>query len=328
MIGAVIESQPSGRVPAILFLLIGIAFVFLSFVAGTPHAGIFAILPFCMAVAARQSGEPRVRFTVTEEGLDFEEPGIGLVRYSELCGLTAPSARKRGEFFPMQIYFPEGAVRITASIAASSSVLHEFLYDRLSPLPPVELEEIPSALRTFVSDQIARFGTEKVKVYPARTSLPLTSHRPHIAYSWGLTIASGIWLVAGVVLEAIKPDSGGPWIGFGILFLFVGFLFALIYSRAGNRGRPSNWRESCLVVSPGGIALVQGRLRGKMRWDELRAVEFPAKHRLALTSSGSARSGIGLLVEGAYLIVGDYYVRPLSMIFASLRSYWGGQAGN
>jgi hypothetical protein len=131
-----------------------------------------------------------------------------------------------------------------------------------------------------------------------------------------------------MALEGVKPESGGPWIGFGMLFLFVGFLFALIYSRAGNRGRPSNWRESCLVVSPGGIALLQGRLRGKMRWAELRAVEFPAKPRLALASSGSARSGIGLLVEGAYLIVGDYYVRPLPLVFASLRAYWGGQDGN
>ncbi len=45
-----------------------------------------------------------------------------------------------------------------------------------------------------------------------------------------------------------------------------------------------------------------------------------------ITGIGPAR--IGLLVEGAYLIVADYYDRPLSQIHACLCTYWGDEGAN
>ncbi|HUR54718.1 MAG TPA: hypothetical protein VMZ71_11340, partial [Gemmataceae bacterium] len=81
------------------------------------------------------------------------------------------------------------------------------------------------------------------------------------------------------------------------------------------------WQESCLVVSPGGVAMVQGVHRGKLRWDELLSIEYPAKE-------GAGGTGIALRVAGAAVIIADYYDRPLSEIRRCLKHYWGGREGN
>ena len=61
-----------------------------------------------------------------------------------------------------------------------------------------------------------------------------------------------------------------------------------------------------------------------MRWDEVRAIELPAQPRFGLTTAGGAKGGIGILVEGAYLVIADFYDRPLAIIHTRLSRYWGG----
>lgn len=328
MIGEVVASRPTGRVAAILFFLLGLVLLFAALAGRNPHPAILAILPSALGIAALLSADAPIAFTITELGLEFEEPNRMLIRYDDLRGLTAPVSRSRGGNFAMQLYHTGGVVRLPDCLGVSSVDLYKFLLDRLPDLDAPEADTVPLSLRGFVSEQLELFGEDKVYVFHARQFAPLPSHSRAVGYSLAALGATVVWVIVGLALGAGNKQDGGVWVGFGCLLFFIALLFTFIFARASKRGRAGNWRESCLVVSPSGIALVQGTLRGKMRWDELRAIEYPAKPRIALASHGGARSGIGLLVEGAYFIIGDYYVRPLSRIHATLRAYWGDQKGN
>lgn len=328
MIGQRVESWSSVGISWVVFGLIGIALLALSLLTGGPHPAVLSLLPFALAVAAYLTGESPVAFTITEEGLAFEQPDLGFVRYSDLTGLTAPVSRKPGEYFAIQLYHSTGVVRIPSNIALSSRDLYDSLLERLPPLDTADPDWAPSSLRNFVAEQVQTFGAEKVFVYRARPFPPQRSNSRKLAYAVATICTTVAWFAIGIGLEGNKKGEGAAWMGFGCVFSFVGLLFALIFSQVRTHGRPKNWRNSCLVISPGGIAMVQGKLRGKMRWNELRAIDYPAKPRLGLASHGGARSGLGLLTEGAYLIIADIYVRPLGEIRRALQDYWGGRDAN
>ena len=89
----------------------------------------------------------------------------------------------------------------------------------------------------------------------------------------------------------------------------------------GHRIR--NWRASALVVGPAGLALMQGEMRGQLRWDELRKVEFRHKRPwYQYDSSREPTRGIRLTVEGATILIADIYDRPLPLIYKQIRAYW------
>ncbi|HEV3439228.1 MAG TPA: hypothetical protein VG122_17810, partial [Gemmata sp.] len=186
---------------------------------------------------------------------------------------------------------------------------------------------VPTKLRTFVSQQVDLFGPEKVFVFHARPFPPLNSYHRHIGYSRAVIATGLVWVVCAGLFEVINSGDA-EWFAAGFTFIFLGLSCQFGFSRASGSGRPSNWQESCLVVSPGGIALVQGPLQGRMRWDELRAIELPARPRFGLASHGAVNRGVGLLVEGAYFIIADFYNRPLAQIYSRLRAYWGDRDAN
>jgi hypothetical protein len=328
MIGERIESGQSIGVAPILLGLAAFVLVGFSLMAGSPHLAVFAILPFALAIAAFVSGESPVAFTITEEGLAFEQPDLDFVRYSELGGITAPVSRNPGNHFAIQIHHTTGAVRIPPDLNISSRDLYDFLVERLPPLEPADPDAVPSGLRAFVAEQIQLFGVEKVFVYHARPFPPRPSYSRKLAYAVATICAAVAWFVVGIILEGTKKGEGAVWAGFGCMISFLGLLFAFTFLRANARGWPRNWRDACLVVSPGSIAMVQGKLRGKLRWDELRAIDYPAKPRFGLSTHGGARRGLGLLTDGAYFIVADLYVRPLADIRRALDGYWGGRDAN
>ena len=328
MIGERIESRASIGIAPLIFGLAGLALLGIALLAGTPHPAIFAILPFALGLAALLTGEPAVAFTIAEEGITFEQPDLGLIRYSDLSAVTAPVSRDPGDRFTIQLYHTTGVVRIPGDINVSSQALHDFLVDRLPPLDGADPRRVPAKLRAFVADQIQLFGAEKVFVYRARSFEPQQPRSPKVGYAMAVVCSAAAWCIIGIVLEEKKLGEGGVWAGFGCMISFLGLLFAFLLSRANTLRRPAHWRESCVVVSPGGIAMMQGTLRGKMRWDELRSIDYPAKPRFGLSTHGGARSGIGLLTDGAYFIIADLYDRPLAEIRRTLSDYWGGRDAN
>jgi hypothetical protein len=333
MTGTVVSSRRASGLGAVIWAFLGAAALVAAVATESPHWAVLAVLPLLIALALMLSSEPVTRFEITERGLSFEEPEVVFVPFADLQGLTAPDPARR-EQFAIQVYHSGGVVRIPARLDVSSKDLYQFLYSCLPPVPGPNPDEVPAALRKFVAEQIETFGPERVQVYLARRHPPAPSNRRSVAVSWAVMLTGILWGIAGGVLVAL---SGGPpggdqsgfiWICLGILLFLFGLLFVLVTSRQGTIARVPGWDKSCVVISPGGIALSQGSLKGKMRWDELREIDFPARPRLGLATAGGVPHGIGLLVEGAYLVIADYYDRPLSWIHRQLTAYWGGREAN
>jgi hypothetical protein len=133
-----------------------------------------------------------------------------------------------------------------------------------------------------------------------------------------------VWLAAGI--------AGGKayeaWLGFGILLAFLFGLFAagLAVERRGQRIK--NWRQSGLVISPAGLALIQGDMRGEMHWGELRKLDLRAKPRSFQLEAHTPRTGIQLVFEGATVVIADIFDRPLPVIFERIRAYWQSREAN
>src|SRR5262249_29679886 len=143
--------------------------------------------------------------------------------------------------------------------------------------------------------------------------------RVAIALCGATALAGLIWLVAGIAL----PKNGEPWIALGILVAFFAGIFALAFRFEGADPQIPNWRRSGLVISPVGLAMIQGDMRGELRWAELRDIRFGAKPGfLSFEFSSATPRGIQLVVEGATIIIANIYDRPLALIHERLRDYW------
>ena len=89
-------------------------------------------------------------------------------------------------------------------------------------------------------------------------------------------------------------------------------LFRLFFAARGNREKKhrGKYGPACIVISPAGLAMDQGDLKGKLRWDEI----------LNLKSDGSSRHSqadprvLKLKLSGAELPILDLYDKPLSEI--------------
>ena len=315
MIGEVVVSRDSGGCVNVGFFVAAGLSCLIALGAAEVGWAVFALLPFCIGMAGLLAADPTVVFEVKEEGLSFDKPTESFIPYESLRGLSG------GRDLPIQVYHDGGVVRIPPTLNISARQLYEFLLEKLPWRAEPDAGPVAGSLREFVKAQVDLFGADKVYVFRPRPFPPVHTKRKPVGYSLGVVAGSALWVASGIALE-IADLKGGGWIAAGIILGVFSGVFALLFAKSGG-GRAWDWQESCLVVSPGGIALVQGHHRGKLRWDELRAIDYPMK-----AGAGHAGTGIGLRVAGAVVLIADYYDRPLSEIRRCLEHYWGGQEKN
>jgi hypothetical protein len=131
-----------------------------------------------------------------------------------------------------------------------------------------------------------------------------------------------IALVVGIVMLNSQPrgmrhqrdedQAAGVLAVAGIGMIAGGLgLAAGIAKTRGLQPKVKNIELSSLVLSPLGIALRQGDLKGELKWEEVRAVKFPRNRPLSVQ------------LAGATIPIYDIYDRPLNEIHARLREYLG-----
>src|SRR5262249_4134951 len=222
----------------------------------------------------------------------------------------------------VQLIHAGGVIRIPPRLNVRSDELFAFLLDQV---PRSGSRNLPEVLAKYCAQQEARFGPERVFSYRARPHRARSRRRIAIA----LCVASGLaglsWIVAGLLLGKDRE----PWIVFGIFVAVFAGLFALAFRFESATPKVSNWRQSGLVIGPLGLALIQGEMRGELRWDELRHIRLGSKPGFfEVRLSGARLRGIDLVVEGATITIADLYDRPLRLIHARLLAYWQGQDAN
>ncbi len=312
MIGERVESYPRGSVWAIVFLVLGIALGALLLLAPKKDAWPIAFLPLGIAAGIWLGRESRVVFRVESRGLEFEEPHPFPLDYDAIRWVSAHV--KRGPF-PMTLHHTGGTTILPSKLSVTSNDLYEFL---ITSAPPPDTSAVPKSLVSFRDEQIAKFGEERVFSFVGGPpNIEPRSYRG-IGAMIGFSLAAIPMGIAGHSFV----DSKAGWIEGSTGAFFFGLFIALIlfFARMASSSQKSN--PSGLVIAPTGLALAQDDIQGKLRWDEVQAIEHPPVKRMGTAQTANSRHGIGIQVEGAYIVIKDRYHRPAREISQCLKSYW------
>ena len=323
MIGQTIQSKPRLPIGALLFLTLGVLFAILAIVQHNLHWALGSVLPFLISGFLWWVRPRPFVAHFTEGTMEVMVPSLS-IPYPALQGLRAKGrlnhpGKKGPRSFPMQVFHEEGMVEIPARLDVPSGDVYDFLLDQF---PPRGFHEVNPLLGKYLHQQEETFGPDRVWTYRARNHLGKAfSSSKRIAICLAVVVTGVIWLPA-----AFLGKDYIPWSGWGIIFLVLGGLllwsFRMNSQYYGGPPKIKNWRNAGLVISPVGLALVQGTTQGQMRWDELRDVAMRAKPKGLRIRREDAFTGILLKFEGAMVRIADIYDRPLPIIYQRIIDYW------
>jgi hypothetical protein len=303
---------------AVVFALLAAAGFTLAAATQSLHWALAATLPLMLAGAVALTGPPAFSGRLTSEGLEIGD-GPSLIPFGHIQGLWSngkimrPEQMKR-QRFTIDLAHLDGILRIPPPHHVRSSDLYRFLYEQLSASGS---RSVNPEMLSYLQQQEGDFGADRVFTYVARHYHPGRLGQSRRLAVVGAFLATGlVWAVVGFSFK-----GGEAWGVFGCMMAFLSLLFGLLFWNDARQapGRIKNWRQSSLILSPVGLAMIQGEVRGEMRWDELRDVKLKAESAMFSTSVGQ---GIILRVEGADLVIHDLYDRPLPLIQKQIRLFW------
>lgn len=316
MTGEIVESRPSGGCAAAIFSVLAVLLGALLLAVPKNQGWPVAFLPLGIAAGIWLGRDRRVVFRIAETRLEFEHPEEAFVEYESLESVT--TRRNRGsEQFPIQLRHRGGTTNIPAELSVSSLRLLHYLDEKL---PPLRLENLPDALVGFREEQIAKFGEDRVFSFGGRAKEAEPPSYKWVGALLGLALSA---IFMSIIGSLTQPDSQSEWTHAGLVIGGFSAFFAL-GKVFGPLTQARDKRRSGLIVGPTGIALLQGETKGKMRWDELKAIEHPPVKRFGTRRTADSKRGIGLLVDGGYIVIFDYYNRPSEEIYRILREFWNG----
>lgn len=316
MIGTRVSGRPAGSWPIGLWLLVGIPLLLL--IPRDARFGLYACLPLAWAIGLWLTRGHRIDVEFSEQGLILHHPRLVVPYHSlEIVRIGGGSPRPDSPRLrpgPVSIIHAQGALELPVDRYVSSLDVYRFLWEHISVSGS---RQVHMKLAEFLQHQEALFGPHLVHCYEARRTLGPPSSRRRVVVLCILTLVVGIiWMLGGS-----RANADDPMLVWGILLFSVGMVGTVVASvtrRSRIAGIP-NWQQSSLIVSPGGLALVQGLLTGTMRWDELQSIDdlSPGSGR-----GGGFASGIRLRVPGTAIILPDIYDRPLPVIYDAIQQYW------
>src|SRR5581483_2133729 len=297
MIGHTIRGPRPFPSWTILWLLIALILVGAAIATRNPHPAIGAAMPIIFTLVWLFARPVRFHVDFTESGLELKDPRFFLP-YGDIESVSAPPGvvedGSGSEFFPIQVEHARGFLSIPRDIDVPSREVLQFLSAMTNPEGPAP-EYIHPSLQDYYLRQQATFGADKVWSFWARAMLAPGKGRRGRINSLAFFLTGLAWLLAAALGKKYEP-----WAGIGLSFMLMGGFFWFLFWLIGRRSQPArNWQHSCLIISPLGLALVQGDLKGQLKWGELRDVKFfktPAAFRL---SASQMQGGLILHVEGA-----------------------------
>ncbi|MFO0969700.1 MAG: hypothetical protein U0793_29425 [Gemmataceae bacterium] len=285
--------------PIFGWILISIVplFVVASIVSKQSAWAVFTAFPLCTgaALVLTRRRPLEVRFDVHDLELNR---GPGRLRYDEIAGVYGSGGDKR---FNIHLRYRGGFLTIPAAMDFPSATLFEWLR---SVCPEDKTSRVPEDLRFFFESQRKIFGAREVRVFCPRPVGAGPTSRGFVFFLGG--VAAGlVWLVVGGALRS------QPWMGIGGATMLLSALFGLLFWLSGRHSNiPAKDRErSCLIVTPGGLAMIQGPLKGELRWSEVVDLK-PAKKTLDIK------------VAGARIQVFDIYDEALASIHEAMQRFW------
>jgi hypothetical protein len=309
---------PSGALP---LLALGLVVVAAAWAFNLRPLLIAAALPVAVGGAlCLLAHEAPFTAALAENGLEMERGADRkLIPYASIQDVKAGGRPIDPERFCAQacditILHEQGLDRIPARLNFPSHQVYRCLAERL---PDRGGRDVNAVLTEYLERETKRFGPERVASFCALRGRITSVSRAYRAILIGVTLAGAAWVAAG-----FSGFAESAWGGVGILCIIVGGgLFATTFSEPADELLKRKWRNASLVVSPRGMAMVQGDLEGELLWQEVLDVRFrpgppgvPALFAILLP-------GVFLRVRGAWIFIADVYDRPLLVIYNGILAH-------
>lgn len=312
MIGTRIVSHPS--IPTVSVAL-GIAWIVALMAASAaghfPHAmaaapiGAFALVRWIYR-------ERRLHLDLTADGVILnDDPEVK--PYGSIRGIQESTSIDQYGQFPIEVSFDGEHVLIPGSIDQRSNELLNFLRSRMTIR---KIGWVNPSLRSYLEEQQALFGEEKVYCFSPREKIsPKPTGTVARMVAWTMVFTAVLWGVSTIYSNV--------WIAPTVIMAIFGGLFFLISlaKRDVVTAHAPNWKESTLIVTPAGIALTQGKLKGKLRWDEVLSLKIADAPKFSVTP---VAPGLTIQVAGSQIVILDLYTAPLSQIYKVMCGYHQG----
>ena len=315
MIGTRLRVAPGPSVFGLLGVIGGIGLVGVGIYTQNAHWAVGGALPLLVGLALLLTGDSGYE-------LEFQPTGVTIHETSQ----AIPFASLQGMCFsgsphgPLDLLFEERCLRIAGRNDQPQASIYQFF---VSQLTPTGSRNVNGKMQGHLQQQLATFGDDKVFSFRARSQYqPPSVYRRQIAVSLMLVLCGIVWIGGGIPLQ--KGHDVDPYVGFGCLLLICGGLAAACYAsfRKPLKQIVKNWQAASLVISPLGIALIQGDLQGEMKWRELQEAKLVNKAPATARHSCHRRSMLTLTVPGATIRIPDIYDRPLTIIHERIMAYW------
>lgn len=284
--------------------------------SATPSVLLLSLIPFSWFLVLLFFFPKDRSFFMTEKGIRDTASGK-VVLFENVRQLMMGGRNQVPELGKLQrgnIFLADGNEELLIPRSGIENIVD--LFTRIHRTVPITGRGVEAApLARYAGEMKELFGTDKVFEYSSgRKANPIAAGTKAL-FCWAIaTFLSGIPVVAW---------SGGNNLseGMGITALFVGGITFVIAGIAMAAHRTRRWTifRSEIVISPKGIALDHGPLRGVLRWDEIKHIGF-----LGIPTKGTrpGRNILAINVAGATILVPDVFERPLSTVVERLLRYW------
>lgn len=324
MTGTPLRGKARFPLRSLIFLLLGLTLLGIGVfnIQDTATIGLilFAIWPLSLAVITYIQSRKRFSAELGDAALLTHLPSETEIPYRTIEAVQAESPGKRN--YPLHVHHAEGILLIPKEVGVATSDLVTFLR---SWLPRAERHDLPIELQPYFDQQSAKFGPDKVFAYLPRRRQS-KSDRGQFGRALGLSCAftGACWIMLSLILTDPKMDFTG-WRYTGVFFLFLGLILFWIFTKHREMpGGQKKWQASGLVVSPVGLAMIQGKTQGEMKWAELKQLIYPTKKAFLDVDAISRVGNIRLDFGGGAIEILDIYNHPLSTIHETIQFYWKG----
>jgi hypothetical protein len=325
--GRAIRYQPKFSVLGALLLAIAAVLLSGGIATGNPHWMLLSLLPAALGFGLFYFRPQAFEATLGPNAIEVIDPPQQ-IPYTDIESLSLDGRQfdldsptiKPG---PILIVHRRGVLEIPPPQNVSAEAVYRHLVERVGQYAS---REVNYELQEHLQQQLADFGPDRVWTFSARSELGQRSTRRRGRWCCALLCATGVaWIIAASVLDLGHPRGPHPgWLGGGVTLAIVAGLIwlALHASQRAAVAKVPNWQAASIVVSPKGIAMIQGKMRGHLRWDELREIRLGARRGGFQWTSNSAHSGVQLVIEGATITIVDIYDQPLAHISGVMRRLW------
>lgn len=304
MIGTRITVIPRRSVAAWVLLFIAAVIGLPALTLNKLPAAVVA-LPFALAAVFMLRREQVQVFELQEDILRLEHESRDIYYHTIHAIEYLPTEKKPKS--SIVISLPSDSVLIPANADADLEQVFLFLCNRMQ-FKNVGYLSVP--LTTYYDEQAARYGESRVLRIEAR-------RHPgrHPASAKTLRFSRAMWLSAALVIPAVYFEAG--FVAEVGICIVLGLVTCLLGRDFQKRSIPK-LSESAIVVSPEGIAMHQGEVRGAMEWSRVRKMYLHPPH--AVESSHLMMGQIILEVGSSRILIRDVYRLPLFLLFTVLKA--------